>query len=241
MSGRSPIHRPSIAVAMQRWLIRECPFKAWLLRWTIVEGRHHWLSWLLANGVDPDLTCPGDRTPLRIAVSLADTQAMQYLLQAGAAADVRRYPERKSLLLEAAMHTGEEGVSLLLEAGVPPDAMSYGVTSLAAFTVLAWAAFHGHEDLVRRLLQSGADPARIVGHPDQDAIGYPGAWNAATLAAESGHTTLADLLETGSTHNGAAPVSTPVRARRPKRHYLPAPAPITQRTPRHEIRHPVVQ
>jgi ankyrin repeat protein/HEAT repeat protein len=124
---------------------------------------------LLAQGANPNATRRGGRSVLSLATD--NVAIMKLLIDAGADVDaVDRYG--RSVLTEAATEHEPDGVELLLASGAKPDPQALGlacwlgrtatVEALLAAGVpadagLPSAAQGGHVDLVRRLLEAGAD------------------------------------------------------------------------------------
>ena len=121
---------------------------------------------LLAAGAHPDVCDDHGQTPMFLASSLGNIEIMQILLEAGATVQ----PRASGLLpLWAAARTGKlEAVQWLLARGANIDARCEG-----RITALIHAAKTGHVDLVRVLLDAGADTT-IRDAQGKTAIDYAG-------------------------------------------------------------------
>ena len=86
------------------------------------------------------------------AVSENDVDAVKRLLSQGA--DVNRSPFAFPPLATAASHGRTELAKMLIAAGAKVNA----IESLSGGTALFWAAFNGHAEAVKLLLEKGADP-----------------------------------------------------------------------------------
>ncbi len=120
-------------------------------------------------------------TPLQLAAFFGQPAAVRLLVSRGASVTpVSRNAMAVHALNAAAAGGHADIVALLLDAGADPDARQHG-----GFTPLMSAAANGDEASVAALLDHGAD---------RTARGDDG-MDAATLAAERGHPTLAERLE----------------------------------------------
>jgi ankyrin len=139
-------------------------------------GKAEPIKLLLAKGADPlalDYDC---RTPLHYASTKA---AVDALLAAGVAVDVRWTPWWRTPLLDAAMHGFAEAAEALLDHGADIQA-----TNCSHFSPLHWAAWGGHRAVVKLLLERGADVHYV------DDSGHP----ALFWAENGGHRDVAALL-----------------------------------------------
>ena len=99
------------------------------------------------------------RWPLIYAAGEGDARAVRSLLSGG---DVRALLEQRSKDGESALHTAAikgdpDTVKELLKAGHEVDPRTPPGAGIS-MTPLHWATFHGHEEMVRLLLEAGADP-----------------------------------------------------------------------------------
>ncbi|KAJ9510319.1 hypothetical protein QJQ45_015773 [Haematococcus lacustris] len=136
-------------------------------------------NWLL-EGEEVE---PLDRTPLSIAVELADLPVIRLLLEHGARLDIANFDGRMPLHL--AVEEGEvEVAAALLEAGADPNAPCQDLV-----TCLHHAATKGPLPLLELLLRHKANPAATSNE----------GWAPLHLAARSGKTDrVALLLEAGA-------------------------------------------
>ncbi len=142
---------------------------------------------LLSNGADASLTSSGGQSPLLVAVAEGNIAIANLLIVAGAELD------KQTLLAKAYELRDDPLMNLLLYAGADPEstfpeskervfdaAVKDGATG-AVRTLLAagatigdnlWAALlTGQDDLIRLILQAGADP-RQMGPDGEDPLDY---------------------------------------------------------------------
>jgi uncharacterized protein len=121
-------------------------------------------------------------TALHLAAAFGSPEAVQLLLERGAAVDAVSTNAQKNQPLHAALALGRnpETIRMLLAAGADPNARQ-----TAGFTAIFSAAAANRRDLVELLVSHGADPAIL------NDFGQ----NAASFARERGHVDLADWLD----------------------------------------------
>lgn len=121
-------------------------------------------------------------TALHLAAAFGTPEAVQLLLDRGAAVDAVSTNAQKNQPLHAALALGRnpETIRILLEAGADPNARQTG-----GYTAIFSAAAANRRDLVELLVAHGAAPA-ILNDFGQSA---------ADFARERGHTELADWLD----------------------------------------------
>jgi ankyrin repeat protein len=141
---------------------------------------------LLAAGVDPDVTDETGATALHHAAGVGDLDSITALIAGGADLDLRDHQHNSSPVLWAREEGHPEAVRLLLDRGArlnAPDAAKLGLTGiLDGFlsdvpasrdravgwpTPLAGAIAGGQIGSVRLLLERGADPEAPTGHGDR--------------------------------------------------------------------------
>lgn len=128
-----------------------------------------------------------DVTPLMIATAIGDRKMVEELLRSGADPNVHN-DQGRTALMYAAYLTGRLGkdrasiAAALLMAGAKPDATSSGDSGATALMV---AAHNGSSDLVRILLEHGANKAAI------DKNGR----TALEIAKLKGHTKVEQILQ----------------------------------------------
>lgn len=145
-----------------------------LLHRAATLGYTDMLNMLLDRGADIS-ALHGDRTALELALTGGHKEAVQLLLSKGAEAPV---PASVVGMLCAAARDGDVGlVELLLSYGANPSGKP-----------LMNAAEHGHQNVVKQLLDGGADMAI------QDISG----WTALHYAANEGHLNIVRLLASQS-------------------------------------------
>ena len=119
---------------------------------------------------------------LHLAAAFGTPEAVQLLLERGAAVDAVSTNAQKNQPLHAVLALGRNPVTIgmLLEAGADPNARQTG-----GYTAIFSAAAANRRDLVELLVVHGADPA-ILNDFCQSAAGF---------ARERGHVELADWLD----------------------------------------------
>jgi ankyrin repeat protein len=122
-------------------------------------------------------------TAVHLAAFFGRMDAVRLLLERGAPAGERSTNAMANMPLHAAMagRLGAKGLCLLLDHGAEVDAQQHG-----GYTVLHAASMHGDEELVRLLLERGADPL----------LRTDDGRTAADFAREHGYAKVADLLDT---------------------------------------------
>lgn len=135
---------------------------------------------LVLDGTSVDAIDAERRTPLMWAAFNGHTPVAEYLLDAGAEIDAKDGNGRTALMY-ASSGPFEETVKLLLADGAEVDVQG----TLEGFTPLMTAAAEGQVEVVRQLLDHGAD--RSLKDTDGDT--------ALTFAQQNGHTEVVALLE----------------------------------------------
>lgn len=119
---------------------------------TAVEQGHPSVArLLLAHGANPNLACPNGQTPLHTAAGRGDIESMRSLLDAGA--NLQPIETAGTPLSEAVQHGQLEAVKFLLQRSAQPDIAS----PQNGMTALHWAASLGLPEMVRLLLDAGAN------------------------------------------------------------------------------------
>jgi ankyrin repeat protein len=111
---------------------------------------------LLANGADPNLQRPEDGwTALRSAIIGGEYEMAQALLRSGADVEIRDHRGDTPLMSAAEMYGVYESdiVGLLLEYGADINARNWR----DGMQAIHCACYHGANELVRRLVQAGAE------------------------------------------------------------------------------------
>ncbi|GLB45329.1 hypothetical protein LshimejAT787_2100890 [Lyophyllum shimeji] len=197
-------------------------FRTWGRRWGVngqsglhvvaAAGLLSGAGWLLEAGSNANSRDSKGFTPLLYACQAEHTQMVRFLISQGASVNASYFGEDITALHFAATSGNNELVDVLLEVGADIDACTrMGVTPLSL------ASWHGHEPIVRSLLDNGAaiDPPypflrRVFRHlrprksnadgsllevPPSLAIGLESnARNPLWAAVGSGHSTIAYLL-----------------------------------------------
>jgi len=128
------------------------------------SGRTDQVARLLAGGADPRERTPRGFTALGLAAREGRVEVIELLVRAGADPNLRDTNENEWTPLLNAVHTHQrEAVVTLLRLGADPD-IGGGLTPLIM------AAGYGDTDMVRLLLDRGADPYRAV-KPGENALG----------------------------------------------------------------------
>lgn len=125
---------------------------------TVLDDKHL-LTWFLAHGALPDAPTDSGRTALDAAAWIAPPRVLKQLFQHGGMIS-------RTNALHMAVRSPKPGrrevIEYLLKAGADIDAIEYaGVESRCGAsglgTALHYATREGREDLVRLLLENGAD------------------------------------------------------------------------------------
>jgi hypothetical protein len=117
------------------------------------QQRVEFLQFLLEAGADPNQDPDGATFPLVLVAALySDPAVIDLLLQHGA------HLEDSKALAAAARRGNETMVLRLLERGANPKADRFSVKSRSNDTPLDMAVKSGHPEVVKILLQYGADP-----------------------------------------------------------------------------------
>ena len=135
---------------------------------------------MIKKGVDVNAADSGGRTPLMFASFNGHTDIVRILLDSGAETETVDSTGRTALIYGS---TGPfpETISLLLERKADPNVVDY----VENFTALMFAAAEGHMDVVKLLMDNGANPDL------KDIDGD----NAETFARQAGHIEVADFLK----------------------------------------------
>jgi ankyrin repeat protein len=226
------------------WLLVERGYQLDLERdnvaWMFIEAAGHGaieiVRWLLAQGVNVDATDFGGRTALIRAAHRDHLEVVEELLRAGADPD-HRDDDTETVLMWAADHAGNAAVlRALLQAGahvnlkndVEHTALSWAMrdgdlemvkvlldagADVNGVGVLIWAAYYGDAPATRLLLERGVDIRRIV-NDDGTAL---------DVARKRGHRDVVNLLkqaeidlrllEAGGAYPQHYPIGTRVRTR----------------------------
>jgi len=169
------------------------------LQQAVVDGHKQIVELLLANKAD--INAVGDSalgdTPLHYAARNGDKNLVELLLVNKAAVNVRNNQGCTPLLLAAEFNSSVEVVKLLLKAGADMDARdkieAYEASatdgkplknSLNYATPLIYASMRGNADIVKLLLEAGADK-NATDHWGHTAL---------TMAEDNHHTNVANLL-----------------------------------------------
>jgi ankyrin repeat protein len=141
------------------------------------------LEALLAAGADPN--CVVSESGRTLLMAAQSRPMIRLLLEHGADPGVRDNRGATALHHAVTCHEAMEIIPLLLEKGADIDSADD-----AGFTALISAVVNDKPDLVRLLLDRGADP-RIRTHEDQSALDW---------AQELGIVDIVDLLEAAYAH-----------------------------------------
>jgi len=142
-------------------------------------GKLELVKQLALKGAEIDAADPEERTSLMWAAFNGHTPVVEYLLDKGAAIEAKDSSGR-SALMYASSGPYAETVGLLLSKGAEVNVQG----ALEGFTALMTAAAEGQLEVVRILLEHGADPSL----KDQDGD------TAGSFAEENGHAAVVELL-----------------------------------------------
>lgn len=147
------------------------------LCWAASQGRSTLVSVLLASGADIDYASPNGnfkgKTALMWSSSQGRLDTVSILLNAGAKVNKIDYDGVTALMWASGSDTSEDSEHKkgLLEKANKGDTLAKVVELLLAFgalidardkdgiTAIMYASYHGHTDVVKFLVKSGADPA----------------------------------------------------------------------------------
>lgn len=135
---------------------------------------------MLRLGMDVNVTEEEGRTALMFAGYNGHTEIVKLLIERGAVVDLRDQADRTALLY-AATGPFPESVKVLLEKGAKPNVIDNG----EHFSPLMHAAAEGNLDVVKILLEFGADP--VLKDVDGDT--------AESFARQKGHTEVVEYLK----------------------------------------------
>ena len=135
---------------------------------------------LVSEGTAVDAMDPDHRTPMMFAAFNGHTAVVGFFVEMGAEVDNRDINGRTALMY-ASSGPFEETVKLLLTKGAQVNVQG----TLEGFTALMTAAAEGQTEIVRRLLDHGAD--RSLEDKDGDT--------ALSFARQKGHAEVVELLE----------------------------------------------
>jgi ankyrin repeat protein len=152
---------------------------------TVLDDEHL-LTWFLAHGAFPDAPNDSGRTAIDVAAWIAPPRVLERLLQHGG---MIGWTNALHMAVRSPKPGRSEVIEYLLEAGADIDSIeNTSVESRRAEsgfgTALHYAAREGREDLVRMLLEKGAD-AEV-----RDTLGR----TASEVAEEAAHPQLVPAL-----------------------------------------------
>ena len=149
------------------------------LRQSSLDGKLEGVEEALKAGADANNTDPEGRTALMFAGFNGHSEIVLALLDAGAGID-RRDGLGRTALLYTCTGPFPETVRILLDKGAEPNV----IDSNEHFSPLMHAAAEGNLDVVKILLEAGADQSRV----DVDGD------DAESFARQGGHSVVADYL-----------------------------------------------
>ena len=162
------------------------------LLWAVQRRDHAMIDVLLEAGANHGLTNRTGASPLYLAATNGDANAIARLLEAGEDANAVLTAEGETVLMLAA-HTGNAAaVKLLLERGAAPNTQQ-----VRGQTALMWAAAEGHAEVVELLLAGGADPALSSAASTKQERRPPGGMTALMFASRQGQLEAARALLDG--------------------------------------------
>ncbi|NNE38443.1 MAG: ankyrin repeat domain-containing protein, partial [Gammaproteobacteria bacterium] len=122
------------------------------LHWAVLRNNGEMVDSLISAGANPNPANEYGATPLWLACNNKSDEIVQQLLNAGADPNASLW-SGESQLMKCSLTGATNAVLVLLKAGAYVDA----VESVQGQSALMWAAAKGHSDIVRLLIDNGAD------------------------------------------------------------------------------------
>ncbi len=122
------------------------------LHWAVLRNNDEMVDSLISAGANPNPANEYGATPLWLACNNKSDEMIQRLLDAGADPNASMW-SGESPLMKCSLTGATNAVAALLKAGAYVDA----VESVQGQSALMWAAAKGHSDVVRLLIDNGAD------------------------------------------------------------------------------------
>jgi len=122
------------------------------LHWAVLRNNQEMVDLLISAGAEPDPANEYGATPMWLACNNTNPAMIDLLLEAGADPNASLW-SGESPLMKCSLTGAVSAVLALIKAGAYVDA----IESVQGQSAIMWAAAQGHSEIVRILIDSGAD------------------------------------------------------------------------------------